>query len=305
MLHNGDMMMLSAAIDDYLAALAVGGRAPATIAWYRAVLHRLVAVLGDEPIGSIRAAHLASALDSIRKGNTYANSHRPPGPAPSAATIAGHLRAWRGLWKWAARRGLVAHNPLAEMPAPRQPRRIPRRMSAADLAAMRQAATAPRDALILALLADTGARAGGVAALRWADRVGDSIVLVEKGGQSRLAWPTPATWALMDAWRAECPSSVWVFPGRTGPGHMRVDSIWHIVRRIAEQAGVDERACNPHSIRHAFAADYLMHGGDLQSLSQLLGHSTVTITGDIYGMLDTEQLREKHHRHSMLGRDTI
>jgi site-specific recombinase XerD len=44
-----------------------------------------------------------------------------------------------------------------------------------------------------------------------------------------------------------------------------------------------------------------MDGGDLGTLADLMGHSSVLVTKDFYGIFTAEQLREKHGQHSPIA----
>ncbi len=50
--------------------------------------------------------------------------------------------------------------------------------------------------------------------------------------------------------------------------------------RISKRAGVAH--VNPHSLRHTFATRCLESGIDLKVLQELMGHSSITVTGDVY-----------------------
>lgn len=301
-------MQLLSAIENYLSYLSLA-RAPTTTSWYSQRLRRLAEhIPRDTQLDAITLPDLTRALNAIAAAPRY--QHHPcRAPQPSAhishITRRGYIRAWRTAWRWWVATGATTTNPMQAIRPGAVPRRLPRRMAAADLAAMRHAARdSPRDALLLALLADTGARAGGVLGLRWDDRAGDTIILTEKGDNQRHAYISPATQTLWDAWRACAPAGPWVFAGRTPNAHLRVDSLGHILRRIARRAGV-AGPYNAHAIRHAYAEAYLLADGDLQSLSQLMGHASVSTTGDIYAMLDGGALRRKSQRHATLGSDTL
>lgn len=47
-----------------------------------------------------------------------------------------------------------------------------------------------------------------------------------------------------------------------------------------------------HSLRHTFASHFLMNGGDLATLSELLDHASIQITKDRYGHLSGEHKRK-------------
>ena len=47
---------------------------------------------------------------------------------------------------------------------------------------------------------------------------------------------------------------------------------------------------NPHMTRHTFATRYLRAGGRLETLSMVMGHSSIKITADLYCHLDTSDV---------------
>jgi integrase len=63
----------------------------------------------------------------------------------------------------------------------------------------------------------------------------------------------------------------------------------------AELAGAVKRAklapgISPHVLRHTFATRYLQAGGDIYTVSQILGHSSIRVTESVYAHLRTEDL---------------
>ena len=70
-----------------------------------------------------------------------------------------------------------------------------------------------------------------------------------------------------------------------------------LLKRLKKRAGVTGRA-NPHSFRHGFAKDYLMAGGDLASLADLMGHESVETTKTFYAVFEQDDLRRKHDHFS-------
>lgn len=44
-----------------------------------------------------------------------------------------------------------------------------------------------------------------------------------------------------------------------------------------------------------------MDGGDLASLSRLMGHADVSVTSNSYSVFLTDELKRKHDQHSPLG----
>jgi site-specific recombinase XerD len=86
----------------------------------------------------------------------------------------------------------------------------------------------------------------------------------------------------------------------TGNYHrLTARSVQRLVARYALLAGITKHV-TPHTMRHSFATDLIMNGGDLRSVQAMLGHSNISTT-QIYTHVTDPQLRavhEKFHRHS-------
>ncbi|PEL63777.1 tyrosine-type recombinase/integrase [Bacillus wiedmannii] len=59
---------------------------------------------------------------------------------------------------------------------------------------------------------------------------------------------------------------------------------------------------HPHQLRNNFARQFLMNGGDLYTLSRILGHSSVTVTEQAYLDLTREEIAKKYQQHSPLAK---
>ncbi len=57
---------------------------------------------------------------------------------------------------------------------------------------------------------------------------------------------------------------------------------------------------SPHLLRNNFAKRYLINGGDLATLSRLLGHASVEVTNAIYLDFVDKEIMHKYRQHSPL-----
>ena len=75
--------------------------------------------------------------------------------------------------------------------------------------------------------------------------------------------------------------------------------IWERIRKISVIQGLPP--VNPHMLRHSFATHLLESSGDLRSIQELLGHSSLSTT-QIYTKLDYQHLMsvyEKAHPRAL------
>jgi integrase/recombinase XerD len=157
-----------------------------------------------------------------------------------------------------------------------------------------------RDHLVLLLLLDTGLR---ISALRGI-RVGDvdlrdrRIQVLEKGQRERIV-PfgfQSLRWLRRYLSAARLGQDDHLFPGRNGRpiSRKRIDEI---VKAYALAAGVRRGRVSAHDMRRAFAREFLGNGGDLESLRQLLGHSSYAMVKR-YAELASDVVAEKHRQAS-------
>ena len=181
----------------------------------------------------------------------------------------------------------------------------PRVLTAAQVQAILDACEHLRDRLLFALMLDTGVRIGEALGLRHEDlaiaerqvtvmpRANDNRMRA-KAGRSRVI---PASGELMrlyaDYLHREYGAldSDYVFVNLwAGPvGHpWTYPAVYDLVGRLRERTGID---FEPHQYRHTYATWLLRRGAGMESVKELLGHSSITTTIDTYGHLSVEDAR--------------
>lgn len=304
-------MKLSEAINVFIIYSQAGGRAACTVVWYREKLSRVVAYLHDPEITGIASDDLNRFIAELRmislKGSN--NPRLKPVQSPlSVNTIHGYVRAIRRLFNWLVQDGrlLPDQNPARRLSRPKLPKLPPKEISPSDFRALLDATAlsgrwAKRDRAILLFLMDTGCRTGGLVGLRRADLDLENgrARLIEKGAKARYVFFSTMTKDALREYLADRSDNLdLAFVGRFGA--LSTFAIGHITRRLKKRSGPRGRV-NPHSFRHAFAKQYLENGGDLGSLSDLMGHSDVMVTKNSYSIFLTGELQRKHDSHSPLG----
>ena len=143
---------------------------------------------------------------------------------------------------------------------------------------------------------DTGLRVGELAALRWAD-IGKGFLIVPVEGKtgSRRVPVSPSVQELMDGLGNE--EYIWI--GTRGP--LTLHGMRQVFRTLFTRAGIYTRKNGPHTLRHAFATNYLRSGGQLVTLQKILGHRTIRTTM-IYVHLAGVDVDLDHAIHSPIHR---
>jgi integrase len=146
-------------------------------------------------------------------------------------------------------------------------------------------------------LDDTAARAAGVVGLVLADlNVAKRYAWVHEKGlggnrKERKVFFSPETAAALARWLAQRPAgeAEQVFVSAAGRP-LAVKGLYEALRRAARRAGV-AKDWSPHKWRHGTLRRMKQKGINLGLISQLAGHSTVQLTGDLYGLLDEDELQ--------------
>lgn len=302
--------------------LAASDRKQATKALYEnlARLH-----LEPEPFGATRLDKLKPS--DIEKLVLAMRAKTKPGPkgadgkpgdpvrALSDSTIRSGYTVLRAGLDGAVRDGLLAKNPAAAVKRPGVERIEAKHLDQSAVAQVLAAATESRYHLALVLIAATGLRRGEVLALTW-DRVdldaatlkvaatigrisGQLVISAPKTERSRRI--VPLTAAVVERLRKHRAAQAaerlragdrWqdsglVFTTELG-GAVDPRNLLRVVETAAKAAGVET---DLHTMRHSAAVAWLEAGVHIKAVADLLGHSSVAITGDIYGHTSDDTAR--------------
>ncbi len=216
-----------------------------------------------------------------------------------ARSLARHLSAWRGFYRWLGRQGVLEANPCEGIRPPKAPRTLPRALSADQACAMLDAAPGDllelRDKAIAELFYSAGLRRAELAALdlrSGLDLVEREVTVTGKRARTRTVPVGAAARAALSAWiarRAElaAPEEVALFVSQRG-GRLSPRQIAVRLARWAQVAGAPVHV-HPHMLRHSFASHLLQSSGDLRAVQELLGHANISTT-QIYTHLDFQHL---------------
>ena len=229
-----------------------------------------------------------------------------------ATTANRRLTVFKRFFRWALREHLCQADPTLKLLAARQPLRVPKTLSEAQVEALLAApdTEAPlglRDRTMIELMYASGLRVSELVGLKTV-HVGlneGALRVTGKGAKERLVPFGEEAHAWIRRYLAESRSVI--LQGQVSDAHfvtarggpMTRQMFWILVKRYALQAGV-QVPLSPHTLRHAFATHLLNHGADLRAVQMLLGHADISTT-TIYTHVARERLRQLHARHHPRG----
>lgn len=288
-------MKLQQAVREFTVSNRADGLSEDTVVWYEYMLAPFVKAHPEATVEQITTNEIRQYVINIRARYT------------SPATIAGHMRALHRFFTWSSKEYDIK-SPMRNVRYPRKPKpKKPKSVKLEDITALFLAAgdepRGIRDKAIIALLADTGVRAGGVISLKVADiDFGTRRILVtEKGEKLRSVPFSIFTARMLLAWinhRHHTEHEHLFYNIRTREP-LTVSGLYQILKRLRKKAGLTGRA-NPHSFRHSFAREYLKSGGDLATLSRIMGHEDIATTASFYAVFTENELSEEHGEHSQI-----
>ncbi len=221
-----------------------------------------------------------------------------------ARTLGRGLAGVRSFLRFLERRGLANAAGAAALRAPKQPKSLPKPLTAADakrvVSSGEQLAEEPwiaaRNAAVLTLLYGSGLRISEALGLSGAELTGsgDSVLRVTgKGGKTRLVPVLPVALQAVAEYRRLCPYHLapegLLFRGARG-GPLNPAIVQREMQKLRSALNLPPTA-TPHALRHSFATHLLGRGGDLRTIQELLGHASLSTT-QIYTGVDTARLLE-------------
>ena len=84
-----------------------------------------------------------------------------------------------------------------------------------------------------------------------------------------------------------------------GGNPITVNTVKLVFSRLAKSSGVER--LHAHLCRHTFAINYLLNGGDIFSLREILGHTTLEMVNH-YLHFTSSQITDQHHKYSPMDR---
>ena len=222
----------------------------------------------------------------------------------SARTIQRHISSAKGFFNYLKKIGLVTDSPFDLISSPKSPSHLPSVLSPEEVSQLLnfkpKNAQEKRDLAIIELIYSSGLRVSEAVNVNLNDFEDNKNFLrvLGKGSKTRLVPVGRYAQNAINDWMVEreklSTNDNALFVNLRG-NRISTRSVQERIKNIAITQGLPP--VNPHMLRHSFATHLLESSGDLRSIQELLGHSSLSTT-QIYTRLDYQHLikvYEKSH----------
>ncbi len=308
---------LSDLINYYETCNRAEGKSLRTITWYSANLARFHNYLKSrhlpDSIEDIDIKLLRDYVLHLMKRRRFENHpYTSPSTEPlSTSTIHGHVRTLRAFFNWLTREGFIGSSAAKELRPPKVVQKVVSTLSDEEiLSVLRMFSpgnnSEMRNQTIFMVLLDTGLRIGELVSLQMdnANMTEGLLKVMGKGKKERIV-PVGN--------KAQKALQRYIFRNRPNPAHSGIENVFLSVHgtpltensvklmfaRLARRSGVSR--LHAHLCRHTFATRFLINGGDVFTLQQILGHSTLEMVRR-YVNLASNHVALQHQKFSPLDR---
>jgi integrase/recombinase XerC/integrase/recombinase XerD len=301
----------------YEICIRAEGKSERTIQWYSANLKRF--------LNYVKSRHLPCSINNIdikllrqytlhlQKVNKYEGHPYTPVKSEllSTATVHGHVRTLRAFFNWLVGEEFIDNNVARNLKLPKVAKKLITTLSDEEIHSILSVLkpindTIARNQTIFMVLIDTGLRLGELINLKMEDtHLHEGFLKVMGKGNKERIVPIGIS--------AQRAIKRYLFRYRPKPTYQGFDNVFLSIHgiplsgnsvklmfaRLAQRSGVHR--LHAHLCRHTFATRFLINGGDVFTLQQILGHSTLEMVKH-YVNLASSHVAIQHQKFSPLDR---
>ena len=214
----------------------------------------------------------------------------------SARSIQRHISSAKGFFNYLKKSGLVINSPFELINSPKSPSHLPNVLSPEEVSQLLnfkpKNTQEKRDLAIIELIYSSGLRVSETVNVNLGDFEDNKnfLRILGKGSKTRLVPVGRYAQNAVNDWMIEreklATKDDSLFVNLRGK-RITTRSVQERLKNIAIMQGLPP--VNPHMLRHSFATHLLESSGDLRSIQELLGHSSLSTT-QIYTRLDYQHL---------------
>ena len=220
-------------------------------------------------------------------------------------TIRSYHAILRTFFRWLVEEGTLDDSPMESIASPISRTDQIQPFSEAQIEALIREAKKTlhpkRDEVIVRLLYDTGLRASELCSLKTKNLdIGSRRCVVQgKGKKQRTLYfgrqTAKAFWNYLRESPRDPNESVFYSDRGTQAGEQLTRSgLLQLIGRIGVMAKIEATRCSPHTFRHSFAVQFLRAGGNVFSLKEILGHTTLSMVNRYVALAEADI--ENQHR---------
>lgn len=221
-------------------------------------------------------------------------------------TVNGRIKSCKAFFKYLFEEGFIPHNLADELKLVKAEKKMIQTFTKEQLIGLlnrpnRKTFTGFRDYTMMMVMLETGMRIGELLNLKVGDlfiKEMEIRITRGKGGKARRV-PIQKTCIKILLQYLEERGEVetdWLFVNVEGTAiHMR--TVQENIQEYGKLTGISGVRVSPHTFRHTMAKFYILNGGDVFTLQQILGHSTLDMVR-YYVELFSKDIREQHQKYS-------
>ena len=307
-------LSLEELIDLYEVSNRAEGMSPKTTCWYTSNLKAFIEYLEAEH----NLCDLTTFnIDTVRKYILHLRDRpkfqgHPYIPAQtitlSPRSLQCHVRTLKAFSSRLHAEGYTDENHLQNLKLPKAPVTVMEPLTPQEIEKVTASINkkSPISARNHATLLDTGMRASELAGITLGNlNLTDGYIKVMgKGSKERIVpigkYVRRVLWDYIDRSRPKPASQDISNLFLTTDGKpITVNTLKLLFTRLAKSSGV--KRLHAHLCRHTFAINYLLNGGDIFSLREILGHTTLEMVNH-YLHFTSSQITSQHHKYSPMDK---
>lgn len=228
----------------------------------------------------------------------------------SITTVNGYIRNLKVLFNYCVEQRIIKQNPMYKIKQFKNTRKPKEQVTDEEFKRLlRNMDTTKfsefRDYVIIQLIIDTGMRIGETLSLEISNVDIDRRAIlipqdITKGRKDRYVFYSQTMSKLIRRWiqyKDRYIESDLLFCTIKNT-QLAINNFEKNFKKYCNRIGVSN--VSAHSLRNNYARRFLMAGGDIYTLSRLLGHSSVTVTEKAYLDLNNEDIRKNYQQFSPL-----
>ena len=258
-----------------------------TTSAYERDLKKLAKFINDLNLSNY--SEINNEICSAWIGNLYSQDNNP-------RSIQRHLSSAKGFFRFLKKNNLIESSPFELVSAPKSPSNLPEVLSPEDVEQLLNFKPSSlieiRDMAIIELMYSSGLRVSEAVNVNMDDFEEDMTFLriLGKGAKTRIVPLGKFALNAINNWIIErekiITKSEALFLNLKGT-RLSIRSVQLRLKKMATKQGLPP--IHPHMLRHSFATHMLESSGDLRTIQELLGHSSLSTT-QIYTKLDYQHL---------------